>query len=230
MDTYYKWKIARLRKQNAAKSRREVFTDVYTNNVWGGARGEYCSGGGSSEGHGESYSVAVRRFIEARKVSIVVDLGCGDFQVGKRLQIAGVRYIGVDIVEELIKRNNDLFGTEHTTFLCRDVVVDELPDGDLCLVRQVLQHLSNGEIIAVLAKLAKYQYALVTEHYPSPLVEAIPNLDKPHGGDTRILDNSAVYLDKQPFALTEVSEFLVVDAGHYLVVPGETIRTFLISH
>jgi len=31
-------------------------------------------------------------------------------------------------------------------FLCLDIISDELPDGDLCLLREVLQHLSNREM------------------------------------------------------------------------------------
>jgi hypothetical protein len=94
----------------------------------------------------------------------------------------------------------------------------------------VLQHLSNEEIGILLGKLHKYPYLLVTEHYPSPALASTENADKPHGGDTRIIDNSAVYLDRPPYNLANVEEFLTVDAGQYLVAAGETIKTWLVTN
>lgn len=85
---------------------------------------------------------------------------------------------------------------------------------------------------AVLQKTKKYRYVLVTEHYPTPSVKSRPNLDKPHGPDTRIYDNSAVYLDQPPFNVPPESITLVseVDAQTYLVHKGERLRTFLIEN
>jgi hypothetical protein len=40
--------------------------------------------------------------------------------------------------------------------------------------------------------------SLVTEHVPSG--RFVPNLDKPHGPDTRLPDGSGVMLDEAPFS------------------------------
>jgi predicted TPR repeat methyltransferase len=37
-----------------------------------------------------------------RNVRSVVDLGCGDFRVGRLIAASGVSYTGVDVVEPLI--------------------------------------------------------------------------------------------------------------------------------
>jgi hypothetical protein len=77
-------------------------------------------------------------------------------------------------------------------------VSDELPEADLCLVRQVLQHLSNAEILHIVPKLSKYRYAIVTEHvYVGRGLR--PNVDKPHGPGTRIPRRSGVFLECPPF-------------------------------
>jgi len=84
--------------------------------------------------------------------------------------------------------------------------------------------------MAVLKNTKKYKYIIITEHYPSPFVQVIPNKDKPHGSDTRIIDNSAVYLDKSPFNIPGLSLLLEVDAIVNLRKEGEKIKSFLIEN
>jgi SAM-dependent methyltransferase len=224
---YRKLLLPRMRRANACRSVGEVFTRIYMNNEWGGKRGEFYSGSGSSEFHAAKYAEAVRGFIRGNGVRTVVDLGCGDFVVGRQLAMPGVRYIGVDVVEELVSHNQREYGNADTSFQFLDIIEDELPDGDLCLLRQVLQHLSNAQIGKVLAKVRRYPFALITEHYPGPSVAVVPNKDKPHGSDTRIYDGSAVYLDRPPFSLEGLELVLEMDAVDHLVSDGETLRTFL---
>ena len=102
-----------------------------------------------------------------------------------------------------------------------------LPDAELCLVRQVFQHLSNDQIRSIIDKLRKYKYVIVTEHYPAPDRLRVPNLDKPHGADIRLYDSSAVYLDQPPFNAS-VDLLLEVPADPVVCI-GETIRSFLLS-
>jgi hypothetical protein len=79
-----------------------------------------------------------------------------------------------------------------------NMIEDELPDADLCLIRQVLQHFSNSQILRVLSKCTKYRFVLVTEEvYMGSRCQ--PNRDKPHGPDYRLYDRSGVYLDRPPF-------------------------------
>jgi hypothetical protein len=128
---------------------------------------------------------------ESSKEFVIVDLGCGDFAIGSQLlkSLDGVRYIGCDIVPELIDHNQYRYGTPRygvgtIEFQTVDMVHDLLPDGDVCLVRQVLQHLSNAEICAILPKLSKYRYVYISEGQPL-ICEGLPNPDKPLGADVR---------------------------------------------
>ena len=214
-----------MRNKNLAV--REVFTRIYDNSEWGGKPGDYCSGTRSS--HASLYGDMVKSFIRENRVLSVVDLGCGDFVAGRKLLVDGVKYIGVDIVDSLIRRNQREYGSENVSFHCLDIISDPLPDGELCLIRQVLQHLSNSQIKAVLRKIGKYNYVMITEHYPGSSVSVVPNKDKPHGADTRICDKSAVYLDLPPFNMRISRVMLEVEAGLNLAARGEVIRTFLIG-
>jgi len=208
----------------------KVFTDIYLKNLWGGKLGEFYSGDGSSHHYPDRYGEMVKEFIHKKRITSVVDLGCGDFVVGSKIQEAGIQYVGVDIVQELIKENQKRFSNSDVSFQCLNILTDPLPDGELCLVRQVFQHLSNAEISLALQKIRSYPYVIITEYYPAESDKTIPNKDKPHGPDTRITDNSAVYLDLPPFNLNVVRMMLEVTSDHPIEADGETIRSFLIQN
>ncbi len=97
----------------------------------------------------------------------------------------------------------------------------------MCLVRQVFQHLSNEEISAALSNCVSFRYLLITEHFPPINQEFRANLDKPHGPDTRLSDNSAVVIGAAPFCLKNVGEVLVVPIDSHRPSDGESIRSFL---
>lgn len=206
-----------------------MFSAVYASNMWGGVAGNFCSGSGSQLDVARPYCEMVKKFACEHGVKSVLDIGCGDFSVGQHLQVPGIKYTGVDIVQSLIERNDKLFGSDSIDFRCLNVIEDQLPSADLVLVRQVFQHLSNEQITKVLNKLQGYRYVMVTEHYPAANVRTLPNIDKPHGGDTRIPDNSAVYLDHPPFSIQGARTVLEVPASRWLAHDGETIKTVLIA-
>jgi hypothetical protein len=210
--------------QRRAFSRLDVqqaFERVYAENAWGGTPGEFDSGLGSSDAVTERYVAMVRAFIAERGVRSVADLGCGDFRVGRQLVGSVPRYVGVDIVPALVERKRREF--PDVEFRCLNLISDELPDAELGLLRQVLQHLSNEEIAAVLRNCRRYRYLIVTEHLPSA-GEVVPNLDKPHGPDIRLYDRSGVFLEAPPFNLS-VRTLLEVPLS-----PGETLRSVLVTH
>lgn len=193
---------------------------IYETNAWGGAPGEFCSGSGSTPERSAAYCALIRRFIGTNGIRTVVDLGCGDFRVGRQFESTAKRYIGIDCVPALINYNQRTFGSDRVSFVCRNIIEDELPDGDLCLIRQVLQHLSNAEIQAVLANCRKYRHVIISEHVPVKCDR--PNIDKPHGPDVRAYINSGVYVEAPPFNL---SARVLLEDTH----GAEILRTVLVS-
>lgn len=223
-----KARINARRKENSVLSAQQVFTRIYENREWGGGSGLY-SGTGSDDPVTGQYCAFVKSFIARNGITRIVDLGCGDFRVGSRIASAGGAWIAVDIVEKVVEADRRKYAAlGNVSFECRNIIEDDLPPGQLCLVRQVLQHLSNAEITAVIGKLRAYDYALVTEHFPAASVRLRPNRDKPHGFDTRVHERSAVVLDKPPFCVPGVTQVLSVSAAEVISREGETIRTFLI--
>lgn len=190
----------KLNRQFRDKKRNEIFTDIYKNGTWGRC-GEYYSGEGSyKEEFVEPYCQLVKQFIEEHDIKTVVDLGCGDFHVASLWLDENTDYKGVDIVEDMIQSHREKYGAENRHFYCLDMVSDELPDGDLCLIRQVLQHLTNREISMILKKLAKYPYVIITEHRTVKEDADVYNVDISAGAGTRNGLQSGIYLDEEPFS------------------------------
>lgn len=230
---YGRFRRLRDRRKNQGRTAEEVFTDIYRTNRWGGARGEFCSGAGTTNTLIVSPYISMiseKAVIEGFLGLTFVDLGCGDFRVGRQLLPLCSKYIGVDIVEPLIKKNQVTYGTASAQFVHLDIVKDELPGGDVCFIRQVLQHLSNRQIATILKKLPRYKWVFITEHYPANNVVIQPNKDKIHGSDIRLYDHSGVYLTAPPFALPSQQLEQVLEVPGSEIGKGYdpgVIRTFL---
>jgi SAM-dependent methyltransferase len=202
----------------------ELFAEIYRSRAWGSRQdARFCSGDGSMrEDVVGPYCHQVEAFIRANDIRTIVDLGCGDFTVGSRLLDPLRDYTAIDIVPELLEENRRRYAGMPVTFLYRDIVSGELPEADLCLVRQVLQHLSNAEILHIVPKLLKYRYAIVTEHvYVGRGLR--PNVDKPHGPGTRIPRRSGVFLECPPFRSNTTTLFEIP------ITKDEVLRACLID-
>lgn len=223
--------IAAIRRRFQHLTPTEVFTEIYRKRLWGSdASHPFCSGSGSRGRVAQEYVKFVSGFIFEHRIRSVVDLGCGDFFIGSQLASLVDSYVGVDVVPELIEYLSVKYGAPNIRFCCIDITTAEpLPAADLCLIRQVFQHLSNEQIARVLRKLDCYRFVLVTEHHPSPHRPFVPNKDKPHGPDTRLYDDSGVCLDQPPFNVA-AREVLAVPAENCLIADGEMIRTYLICN
>jgi hypothetical protein len=232
---YHGYRESRLNSLHQRMTTEDVFTDIYSNNRWGGASGTFFSGSGSHDAAVVSpYVAGIRSELDRIGAGsmTVVDLGCGDFTVGQQIAAGCGKYIGVDIVKALVDRNRATFGGPSVSFMHANIVEDELPEGDVCLVRQVFQHLSNDQILAVLPKLDRYGWCFITEHHPSESRLLQANKDKPHGGGIRASQRSGVYLDQPPFNIPKGRLRLLMEMpGTSLpggVDPG-VIRTFILE-
>jgi hypothetical protein len=209
-------KIAQENRQNAHRTVQDVFTDIYRDKKWGGKNANFFSGDGSTEAVIQPYVQLIIDFLKANAAAKpkVIDLGCGDFEVGRQLISYCSEYMGIDIVPALIERHQCSGYGDHVTFRCMNIIDDPLPSGDICFLRQVLQHLSNAEITKILPKLEQYKAVFITEHYPSDNPQIVPNKDIVHGSGIRLYANSGVYLNQPPFNIPPQALELVLE------VPG----------
>jgi SAM-dependent methyltransferase len=213
---------------NRKRTPEQVFSKIYERGLWGKSTGSFHSGSGSTETHAVEYVKIIADYVAEHSVRSVVDLGCGDFTIGRKIAQLGVDYTGVDVVPALIEHHTRQYAAPAVRFAHLDIVADPLPKGDLCLIRQVLQHLSNDQIAAILRKLAMYNHVIVTEHYPGRGAHVVPNKDKPQGHDTRIEDDSAVFLEHPPFNAT-IAGVLLEHETSPLKRSGEVLRTFRVK-
>jgi hypothetical protein len=218
-----RYRATKLDSELAGRPLAALFETVYREKLWGNtSSSEYDSGPGSHDpAVVEPYVEATRRFLESLSIKPnVVDLGCGDFEVGSRLRRYCARYVACDVVPSLIARNAECFPTSGVDFRVLDIVDDPLPDGDVVVIRQVLQHLSNAQIGKVIPKLSKYRWLILTEHLPSDL-RFIPNKDKSAGPGIRVRLGSGIVLTAPPFRLPTIDERDLC----ILIYNGDTIKT-----
>lgn len=179
---------------------KKVMQQVYDLNLWGGkGTDKFYSGEGSHEPSlVEPYIKSVIEFLNGFKSPMTLcDLGCGDFNIGKQIVDKVGFYHAIDIVPDLIERNKQLFKFDNLKFHTLDISKDQLPHGDCVIIRQVLQHLSNAEILKILKKITTSQYVIVTEHIPEG--DFTPNIDIISGRGVRLTKNSGVDITKPPF-------------------------------
>ncbi len=180
-------------------STKKAMEQVYDMSLWGSNNSKYYSGTGSHQPElVNPYIVAVTSFLNSFKNPLVVcDLGCGDFNIGKHLVKHTKKYVALDIVTDLIDHHKTNFKEEQLEFHCLDIAVDKLPPGDCAILRQVLQHLSNAEVMQIVNKLTDFKYVILTEHVPEG--NFTPNKDIISGQGIRLKKQSGINLLEPPF-------------------------------
>ena len=170
-------------------SKAEVFSKIYKEDLWQGS-----SGGGSKLENVEEYVDVLQKYIDKPEVKTVLDLGCGDWQFSKFLDLSSVSYLGVDVVESVIESNSTSYSASNIKFISRDITTYEVPKADLIICKDVLQHLCNKDVITILVKIiTSSKFSLITNDFKPENTE---NKDIDNG-DYRCLDLtlSPFYLD-----------------------------------
>lgn len=133
-----------------------VFDQIYSTSYWGNG-----SGGGSSPDATLPYKNFLENFIRSKGVKSIVDLGCGDWQFSRFVDFSGATYRGFDVAKSVINENRKKYSSENVEFSLMDDYCS-LPPADLLLCKDVLQHLSNEEVVKVLNVLPNFKFSLIT--------------------------------------------------------------------
>ena len=136
---------------------RDRFEKIYERNEW-----HYGSGEGSLHFHNVGYIAFLEGFIANNNVASVVDLGCGDWQFSQFVNWGEAHYSGYDIVRPVIAANKLEYSDNGVEFHLYSGDPSELPAADLLIAKDVLPHLSNTRITAILSNLDRFKYALIT--------------------------------------------------------------------
>jgi hypothetical protein len=205
-----------LTRKDPQRSTRDVFTRIYKHRIWGSHSDDaITSGTGSRDSHVvDPYIDAVLTWAHDHggDQKTALDMGCGDFHVGRRIFPAFARYIAADIVPFLIENHQQNHQADRLEFRCIDAIEEPLPaEADVVFFRQVLQHLSNDQISAIVPKLREFADLIITEHVPAASSDVRYNLDKPHGSGIRLGEKSGIDLELPPFNLAPSSSHVLLE-------------------
>ena len=147
------------------KHMQSTFAPFYAENRWGDS--ESVSGPGSNLERTAKLRSELPSLLEELNTRTLLDAPCGDFNWMKNTRVNLEQYIGVDIVPELIARNQSLYGDERTRFLFLDITRDKLPRADVILCRDCLIHFSNRHIASAIRNFKRsHSTYLLTNTYP----------------------------------------------------------------
>jgi SAM-dependent methyltransferase len=144
---------------------RSTFARFYTENRWGDD--ESVSGPGSSLARTAKLRRELPALLHEIGARTLLDAPCGDFNWMKDVQPGVEHYIGIDVVPELIARNQHLYGNAELEFLVLDLTRDELPRVDVILCRDCFIHFSYRHIAAAIKNFKRSGSTyLLTNSYP----------------------------------------------------------------
>lgn len=184
--------------------RAAVFDYIYRHGIW-----RHGTDVGSLSGRGSDLDVTepLRRELAATVTRLgarsVLDVGCGDFGWMRHVDLGDIHYLGVDIVPSVIEQNQQRYGSDLREFRTLDAVIDQVPDADIVLCREVLFHLSFADGKRLLANLhrSKARYLLLTSDVSTGFNSDITT------GDFRVLN-----LRKRPYRLPEPESWMADDS------------------
>jgi hypothetical protein len=167
-----------------------VFRDIYRRHHW--AASDSPSGAGAASDQTAELSRTLPSLLRDIRVTTLLDLPCGDYSWMRTIDLPGIRYIGADLLPEVVEPLAAAFGDDRHEFLVLDCTRDPLPAADLMLCRDCLVHLSFADIRRTLANLTRSEISwLLTTTFPG--AEANEDIVT---GDWRVLD-----LEQAPFHL-----------------------------
>lgn len=135
-------------------SHASTFKDIYLKSEWG-----IGSGGGSNPEFCAPFVDWLQSYIRSHSISSMVDIGCGDLQwIPTLVKHTGIQYTGIDCVSTLIETHSERY--PDMKFISSDIFhsVNILPDADLYLIKDVVQHWPTADIrefIAILKRKSK---------------------------------------------------------------------------
>lgn len=194
---FYGWVLTRLyflrlSWRNRHKSAEDIFSDYWRSNHW--RNSESKSGDGSTLKYTENIRRELPNLVERYDIKILLDVPCGDFNWFREVPLPfGVRYIGGDIVDDLIAQLSEKYGSSVREFKVVDAISDVLPTADMWMCRDLIFHLPNKDIRQLFDNFlaSPVKYLLITSHAGAE----VANVDTFMGG-FRLVD-----LLKPPFSL-----------------------------
>lgn len=134
-------------------SMSEAFARAYKDGQWHNG-----SGSGSSPANTVLYRTFLQAYLRSNMIRSVVDVGCGDWQFSKLIDWTGVSYFGIDVVPGIVRLNtlhhSRWAGDMMIRFAEMDGLDGPLPDADLVICKDLLQHWPDSAVQKLAGQLA----------------------------------------------------------------------------
>jgi SAM-dependent methyltransferase len=139
----------------------DVFYEIYRKKLWNSS--ESVSGTGSTISNTYQLRQALPSLFDRYSIKSILDLPCGDFNWMRRIELGEIKYIGGDLVSDLIEKNKK-YEAKNIIFIRRNLIIEDLPSCDLLMVRDCLVHFSYFDIDRALQNIKRSgcKYLLTT--------------------------------------------------------------------
>ena len=146
------------------RTMQAIFSEINEKNLW--ANAQSVSGRGSTLERTEVIRQTLPTVLKELNAQTLLDIPCGDLNWMQHTALGSVKYIGADVVPDLIDRNQRLFSKHGKDFMVLDITQDRLPTVDAILCRDCFIHLSMADINLAIANVKRSgsRYLLVTTH------------------------------------------------------------------
>lgn len=144
------------------KTTKQIFEDIFKNNSWKGRTSS--SGRGSDPDQTQKIIKEIPVLLKDMGISTILDIPCGNFNWMQHVDLSGIKYIGADIVKEIVKNNKSKYKMKNISFKYMNLIESKIPKVDLVLVRDCLVHMSYDDIFKSLKNIrdSKSRYLLTT--------------------------------------------------------------------
>ena len=147
--------------------RKLVFTSIFKSKHWIQENDNLKIINISVSGHGSNTETlqsknlinCMIKFIDKFNINSILDIPCGDFLwMNQVMKIRPeIRYLGIDIVDQIIKNNKNKYIHKNIEFKCEDILNFKTDKKfDLLLMRDFFIHINNSEIQIILDKIKKW--------------------------------------------------------------------------
>ncbi|MFC5431778.1 class I SAM-dependent methyltransferase [Paraburkholderia denitrificans] len=217
-------------------NRSEFFTRVYKENLWKSA--ESRSGYGSAQRFTKKLAEGLPVALRKLGVSRLLDLPCGDFNWMKAVDLAGIDYIGGDIVPDMIDANTTAYGSLSRQFVVLDIAADILPSSDMIFIRDCFIHFSNELIFQSLKNIVRSDIRyLCLGTLPRRLYPQIANIDLAGNQNGVNFEYRPVQFESAPYSfpepILEIEDHTVDSGAHWVTTMAvwemSTIRNLLLD-
>jgi SAM-dependent methyltransferase len=137
-------RFAERRQEFIGLDRAARFKLIYQTNLWGAESS--VSGVGSEITATQKLREELSDLLRGLGVRTLLDLPCGDFSWMAETDLDDIRYLGADIVPEIVEANLLKHSRDDREFRRLDIVEDPIPRHDLVLCRDCFVHLSFAQI------------------------------------------------------------------------------------